>query len=583
MDTSQTNAPAARQDGRGRRGNVIPMRLDAAFFHERGVKYLQRHDFERALKAFRKTVEYEPDNPVHHCNLAGVLAEMGDFAASNEVLLRVLEEIAPDMAEVQFYLANNYANMGEYEIAEEYVLRYLDARPDGEYAEDAREMLSILMDEFGGGKALARWQDRWREQEREAAKRDGRHLLEEGQFEAAVEWLEQVVRREPDNLAARNNLSLAYYYTGQYEEAVRGAEGVLAEQPHNLHALCNLALFSAHVGPKARLEACVQKLAKVFPLHYDLALKVGTTLGLVGQHQAAFSVFERLARIAAEPDPALYHCAAAAAANAGRFAAARRYWRLLARFAETEDLANYYLKQLDAAAAAGRRSLRVSYQYDLPLHEQFTEMKRRLQAGDLTAWRRDPLLRASLYWGLRHGDDETRRVVLRTLAWLADADAERAIRLFLKRPQVPPALQAAALFALQRCGARGRIDVWVDGEIAPVRMSALPKDLVLGIEPVWQEVWRLAEDWFKAHRKRQHLGRAKRLWVAFAEHAFLHGRVRVTRPPVWAAALVYVVMKRFDAGVRRKDVAADFAVAVPAVSRAAGRLQGFADGCAEDG
>jgi tetratricopeptide (TPR) repeat protein len=141
-----------------RQNNVISMRLDASFFFERGVKFLQRNDLRRALKAFRRTVEYEPMNPVNHCNLAGVLSEMGDFEASNEVLLHILNNLDPSMAECQFYLANNYANLGRYDIAEEYVLKYLDAAPEGEYVEDAEEMLSVLMDEFGGGKAYAKWE-----------------------------------------------------------------------------------------------------------------------------------------------------------------------------------------------------------------------------------------------------------------------------------------------------------------------------------------------------------------------------------------------------------------------------------------
>lgn len=57
--------------------NVISMRLDAAFFYERGVKFLERNQLRKAEQAFRKTIEYEPDNPVNHCNLAGVLSELG--------------------------------------------------------------------------------------------------------------------------------------------------------------------------------------------------------------------------------------------------------------------------------------------------------------------------------------------------------------------------------------------------------------------------------------------------------------------------------------------------------------------------
>src|SRR5579875_640197 len=178
--------------------NVIAMNFDAAYFFERGVRFLQRNDLNKALKAFRKTVEYEPNNPVNYCNLAGVYSEMGDFEASNELLEHVLCDLDPNMTECQFYLANNYANMGEYDTAEEYVLRYLDADPNGEYAEDAEEMLSVLLDEFGGGRVFEKWQEEKRKMDAKQATKDGRYFLENGQFEAAVEWLEKVIRDDSE-------------------------------------------------------------------------------------------------------------------------------------------------------------------------------------------------------------------------------------------------------------------------------------------------------------------------------------------------------------------------------------------------
>ncbi|MCL6547528.1 MAG: tetratricopeptide repeat protein [Alicyclobacillus sp.] len=570
MDTHTGNE--WRQGRRKRAGNVISMRLDAAFFHERGVRYLQRNDLKRALQAFRKTVEYEPDNPVNHCNLAGVLSEMGDFEASNEVLLHILRDLDPSMAECQFYLANNYANMGEYATAEEYVLRYLDAAPDGEYAEDAEEMLDVLLDEFGGGKAYAEWSERHRARERAAAERDGRHLLEEGHFEAAVEWLEQVIAAEPDNVAARNNLSLAYYYTGQYERAIATAESVLAEQPRNIHALCNLAVFTAQLGPKERMQACVLQLKKVFPLHYDQAMKVGTTLGLVGEHEAALDVFQRLMRVVEKPEPALVHSLAAAAANTGRFALARRWWKALHKEPEMAEVAQYYLDLLQRAQQQGKRMLRASYQSELPLHVQFQRMKKRLHEGNLATWRQDPVLRASLYWGLRHGDGDTRKAVVRTLALISDEDAVKALRLFLKRPDVDASLQAAALCALQSTGCRGRVEINRDGRMESVRMSDLPGDLILGVDASWADVWERAQARLRDTGHARAAAAAKRIWVRFLRRQFLQSELRIARPEVWAAGLVYVALKGQRVSVRQREVAELFQVSPSSVSKVAVRL-----------
>lgn len=556
---------------RSRTNNVISMRFDAPYFYERGLRFLERNDLNRALKAFRKTVEYEPDNPVNHCNLAGVLSELGNFEASNEVLMHVLKELDPEMAECQFYLANNYANMGEYELAEDHVLRYLDAEPDGEYAEDAEEMLDVLLDEFGGGKVYAEWEAKRRQDEQDLAKLDGRHLLEQGQFEAAVEQLEALIRRNPGNTAARNNLSLAYYYTGQCDRAIATAEQVLAEQPQNIHALCNVTVFTAQVGTREQLQACVAKLVKLFPLHYDHAMKLGTTLGLAGEHGHAFSVFHHLVRMVDRPEPILLHSLAASAANAGRIQTARKWWKLLSQTPEMKEVALYYLEHVDRLTRQGKH-VRVSYQYDMPLRAQFAEMKKRLQTGDLATWRQDPLLRASLYWGLRHGAPDTRKAVIRTLALLADADGEKALRLFLKRADVDPSLRAAAMYALQRTHARGRVEFWKDGELQSLRMSDIPKDIILQIDSAWQIVQEQVEQRLRACHKSRYIAEAKRTWVTFLRHAYLTDDLRMVKPEIWAAALVYHVLRRHHEPVRQRDVALWFGISTSSLGKAFGRL-----------
>jgi tetratricopeptide (TPR) repeat protein len=573
--TSDSNTLRDRRSLRRDRNNVIAMQLDAAFFFERGVRYLERNQLKKALHAFHKTVEYEPNNPINYCNLAGVLSELGDFEGSNEALLHVLEKLDPEMTECQFYLANNYANMGQYDIAEEYVIRYLDKDPEGEFAPDAEEMLDILMDEFGGGEAYAKWEETRKERERTQAIEDGRHFLEEGQFEAAVQWLEGLIKRNPDDTAARNNLSLAYYYTGRYQQAIETAEQVLEREPDNIHGLCNLAVFTAHIGSPAALVPIVKKLKKVFPLHYDHAMKIATTLGIIGEHGAAFEVFSRLARLVDQAEPVLMHSIAASAANSGRFGTARKWWKVLSQEPDMADVALYYLDALREAEHLGLRIMRVSYQYDVPLQVKFAEMKKRLSRGDIESWRNDPLLRTSLYWGLRHGTDEMRRAVIRTLSVMGDPDAERTLRSFLQRQDIPVPLQAAALYALQRMGARGRVELWSGGQEISIRMSDVPKDIILAVDSVWSEIYQNAEKWLSGQHKKRLAAEAKRVWSGFLRHAFGRNEFVIGKPEIWTAALVYSVLKRHGIPVRQKDVAEEFKVSTSSVSKAAGKLSGF--------
>lgn len=121
--------------------NVIPVTLNANFFFERAVRSLDRFQYDKALKNFRKAVEYEPENPVNHCNVAGVLSEMGNYEASNDILTHVLENIDPAMTECYFYMANNFANMESYEEAERSLVTYLEEDVNGEFLAESEELM----------------------------------------------------------------------------------------------------------------------------------------------------------------------------------------------------------------------------------------------------------------------------------------------------------------------------------------------------------------------------------------------------------------------------------------------------------
>ncbi|SIT02568.1 Tetratricopeptide repeat-containing protein [Alicyclobacillus vulcanalis] len=554
--------------------NVIAMKLDASYFFERGMRFLRKNDLERAVKAFQKTVEYEPDNPVNYCNLAGVLAELGDFQASSDLLHYVLEHMDPKMAECWFYLANNYANLGDYDAAEEHLLRYLELDPDGEYAAEAEEMLGILIDEFGGGRALERKQREEARAETMQAIQDGRYFLENGQFEVAVEWLEQVVASDPSHIAARNNLSLAYYYTGQYDKALAMANSVLERQPDNLHALCNRALLLQHFGNEEERDRAVEPLLKVIPLHPEVAMKVAITLGFVGRHAEALAAFRRTARFVPPDHPMLLHGLAAAHANLGNLEAAECLWRQLARFEDCARLADYHLERVRQARAAGQRAVSISYQLDIPVEMQLAEVRDRLQNSSPDEWRRDPLLRASLHWSLRHGNREVRQRVIRALAVVADEDAEEALKAFLARSDIDASLQEQTLVALKRMGAKGTARMWRAAGPVEVRLEDVRQDIVLDLQPQWREVWDLVHQWLVAHGLSSLAGQARRLWLAYLyDELFLDVRKRIVKPETWASGVLYVVLRYADVPVVQRDLAAQFNVSPSSLSKCSSRLE----------
>jgi tetratricopeptide (TPR) repeat protein len=218
-------------------------------------------------------------------------------------------------------MANNYAHLSELEKAEEHILRYLHRNEDGLFTDEAEELLDYVCYELERGPQPLNMNRELNERHEKA-----RDCLERGQFVRATTLLEKLIDDYPDFMAARNNLSLAYYYMGQFNDALRVMDDVFHYEPANLHALCNLAIFYSHQSQAEKAKPIIDGLKKVQPLHIDHCYKLATTLGILKEDERAFELFLMLSKKGMDRDPCLFHYLAVASFNTGRWLKARECW-----------------------------------------------------------------------------------------------------------------------------------------------------------------------------------------------------------------------------------------------------------------
>lgn len=331
------------------RTKVIPLNLDASLYYEKAVEAMERNDLSRALRYFTRVAEIESDNPINHCNVAGVLSEMGKFEESNEILRYILDYIAPHLYECYFYMANNYAYLQQFEEAERNAIRYLHYAPNGMYAEDTRLLLEQLHYEMGSSSLSEEFHDEDEFRCSEYNER-ARRLLEHGKFHEAIKLLQHAITQFPESMPLYNNLALTYFYAGQLEDALETIDLVLLQDPNNLHALCNLALFYKQMGEKEQLARIVQGLVRLYPLHTENVHKLATTLSILNEHEACYRLFITLYKHHGMNTPSVVHQIAVAAYNLKLYKAAERWWRKLATFTEGEEWSKKCLELLMAPA-----------------------------------------------------------------------------------------------------------------------------------------------------------------------------------------------------------------------------------------
>lgn len=546
-------------------GNVIPVTLNANFFFERAVRSLDRFQYDKALKNFRKAVEYEPENPVNHCNVAGVLSEMGNYEASNDILTHVLENIDPGMTECYFYMANNFANMESYEEAERSLVTYLEEDLNGEFLAESEELMELLQYELDRPAPLIRIRSREGVIEHERA----RALLEEGKFTQAVTLLEEIVSNTPDFLAAHNNLALAYFYMGRFTKAKECIMRVLEQDSGNLHALCNLAIFLQYEGDRGQLAGLLRLLETTIPFHQEHLFKMATTMGILGRHRTAYGHFRRLLKDEeVGGDASLYHYCAAAASNSGLYAEAQRCWQKAAKLDPESAVPRFFLAQLQQAQGEGKALSPISYNYQLPFQEQLKLWKDN-KGSFAEEVRNNPLLRSSFFWALRYGDANTKLQVTEALRWIEDEEMSEILQGLLKQqPLQEEKLQEAALLSLQRLiGSVPEENVLQEAkETSNARLKGLPE---------WREDWQKVIDQtvsmmdrrFDAVQKKD----AELLWKQFVSSIYPDVPF-IRQTEGWCAALEYLIAKMHNLPVTYREVAQRYDVSVSMVSRYARRI-----------
>lgn len=533
---------------------VVKLNLDAGFFFERALKMLDRRQYEKALKYFRLATEKEPMNPVNHCNLAGLLSEMGKFQESNEVLERVVREVDPNLTECLFYLANNAANMDDFELAEDYLLEYLGRDPEGEFAEEAEELLVMISYELGRPtKEVVPIFSEEYIQKHETA----RQLLETGTFVQAAEMLKEIIEEHPDFLPARNNLALAYYYMGQMEMAFKTILQVLEIEEDNIHALCNLAVLCTHLGKKDRYEQLIEMLRNLIPLQKDQAYKLATTMGILGEHEVAYELFVRIARLEDRPDASLYHAAAVASYRVGKLNRARSYWHKAKQLAPESEVPSFFLNALER----GDPSLHyASYQLQLPFEEQLlrapiTDAKQLQEKV-----KESPLVRSSLLWGLENGEADTKLQVIYALGLMEDDESEKILRAFLMRSDEPDWLKEIAILQIRKMNPHAPLEVVLQGKVHSDEGTLTSSQSQL--------VWEICLQYLQ--EVDEHIITAmETFWQAWSQLPESQTLLQSSRKlEVWAAALEYWVSKQLCRTISQAKVAQKYGISISAMAKA---------------
>lgn len=519
---------------------VVTFERGAEFYFDLGYKYIQKGNMKTALRYIEKAVNIKPQDSFLQFNYAGLLAELGDIDRSTQVLVNIVKNLDPDYLECYFGLGCNYLQMQKIKKSYEYFSLYLEKDPEGEFAEEAEELIEMLtMIKDANNNLDDDELEKIYKIEEEAIDH-----LEKREYDKATEKFEKVVQMLPNAVPARNNLSLAYYYLGHYDKAIELAREVLLYEESNVHANCNLAIFYNKQGSASWVEKQLRAIGKISTDNEEYLYKIGDTYGSLGRHSEAYKTFKKLLTIDPE-NPMYLHFTAIAAFNNKKYKESIKLWEKLEGLDPENVLSEFFMQAANRQLENGNEYEKAYYPYvyQLPREEiknrldfiyKFIEMGTEKCREELTDSKH---IVDIIYFGMNYDKYFLRKLIFNKIKTSKLSELESVIRKFMLRDDVENYIKMESVFLLNSIGAKEPYTVNFDGETKNVTIDSLdfPES---GWKKPWTDVKKKALSMMRGCYKRPYKKIVEDIWYEFIKSTFPEVP-EIDDVDTWAAALEY--------------------------------------------
>ena len=416
----------------GDNGVILPFRQDASFYCRCAERYLDEDNLGSAAQYARKAYEMEPDNIEYAVTLAEVLNRMRRYEESAQVLL-LLHPFEQLPSDALFGLASDFMGLEEFTAAQQCAEFCLNADGDPEYADRAEDLLDLLDDreELEIQIGLEEGEDCKLLEGVRVAK----SMAISGRMDDAIKMLQGMKEQYPASDILDMELAVALFTVKSYVEAEQVLFGIFKRNSRHIRAHLLLAVLyraeNKHGEAQEELNRTVID-PDASPEELGYAGAVFTEFQEIDR---AIDALERL-REFLPYDKDMLHQLGYCYLKKGDRVRAEQAYRTLRESDESDTVAAYYEEAIRTEPPeAFLKSW--SLHYEVPTAE-YLKRKDRLQtvakAGESAikqVWEKDASFRGLMQWALFSVIVPFRRIIVKMLTLIGDAEAERLLRRFL--------------------------------------------------------------------------------------------------------------------------------------------------------
>ena len=416
-------------------GVIVPFRQNAAFYYQRGSKYLTDGDMIRAEQYLRKAYDMDPGNEDYVLAFAEALYRMHLYEESLSVLINSLTGRESPSVEVIFGIASDMMCLEEFSAAKQCCRICIERDPDDPYSQRAKDMLALIEDEPELEAQIGLID------EEDLALLDLIHRAKAKHFsfkdESALNVLLLASDRYPGSEMLDMEIAMMLFSMREYDEAKRRLFNLFKRNSKSVRGNALMTLIY-HVQ-KQKVEASEQSKKILIdtdcsPEELGYAAAILLEIGEVDRAQYALE----LLREALPYDVEMLHQLAYCYYVNGRRREAETIYEELSARNENDSVAAYYKKHVkEDAPDEFRRAWSISY--DVPVREAIARQRRIRDVGTAgeealrQTWENDKEFRNILKWALTSPLSPSLRTAAKMLSMVPSVEAENALRAFLIR------------------------------------------------------------------------------------------------------------------------------------------------------
>jgi tetratricopeptide (TPR) repeat protein len=136
--------------------------------------------------------------------------------------------------------------------------------------------------------------------------RRAQKAFDSGAYDVALKINQELVRRDPTNVQAQNDLGATLCKVGEYLEGERRFREALSLKPNYAEASCNLGNVLRWIGSMQESEVCLRRALKLKPNYTEARSSLGLTLAFLGRLRDARARFDKVLKTTPRATEALF-------------------------------------------------------------------------------------------------------------------------------------------------------------------------------------------------------------------------------------------------------------------------------------